>query len=228
MTSLPSGLAGLRHIDWDDTGSILSGCMPAFDAIASHPDVLAVLLASLEADTRLQGMCERYDFLDKLVVCDLPDAGVRVRLHLYRDGYFDRPHNHRWSFASRILRGQYVHRIFGRDAELTEDTDPGTLRAIHVRIETPGATYALHHASVHTVQAGEGTVSLLIRGPAAKDRFLILDRAAGGSFWVYGAASETPQQRASKVMTPPVLLAATQRARALTGLAASTSREAPA
>jgi hypothetical protein len=104
-------------------------------------------LANLEADTRLQGMCERYDFLDKLVVRDLPDAGVRVRLHLYRDGYFDRPHNHRWSFASRILRGQYVHRIFGRDAELTEDTGPGTLRAIHERIETPGAAWGIEPAA---------------------------------------------------------------------------------
>ena len=225
MTTAPPALPGLGNIDWDDTGSILGGCIPAFDAIT--PAVLANLLETLQADPRLQAMCERYDFLDKLVLHDMPDAGVRIRLHLYRDGYYDRPHNHRWSFASRILCGQYGHRIFGTDDAFTEDTDPTTLQALCERIETPGSTYALHHASVHTVQACGGTISLLIRGPAAKDRFLILDRAAEGSFWAYGAASETPQQRAAKTMTPAILHDAIARARILAGLG-TTTREVPA
>jgi hypothetical protein len=224
---MPPALAGLRHVDWDDTGSILAGCTPALDAITSIPAVLDDLLETLLTDPRLQAMCERYDFLDKLVLHDMPDVGVRVRLHLYRDGYYDRPHNHRWSFASRILRGQYGHRIFGTDAALTEDTDPATLQPLCERTETPGSTYALHHASVHTVQASEDTVSLLIRGPAAKDRFLILDRPAGSSFWAYGAASETPQQRAAKTMTPPVLHDAIGRARTLASLDKA-AREEPA
>ena len=221
-------LTGVEHVNWDDTGSILGGCAAALDAIAGDPRTLAALLASLEEDRHLQGMCERYDFLDKLVLCDLPEPGVRVRLHLYRDGYFDRPHNHRWSFASRIIRGQYVHRVFGQDTDFTEDTDPASLRPIYERIEAKGATYALHHASVHTVQATEGTISLLIRGPAARDRFLILDRAAGSPFWVYGAASETPAQRASKVMTPPALTEVIGRIRALTGLTPAATKEARA
>jgi hypothetical protein len=190
---------------------------PLFDFITSSPAALGDLLESLLADPRLQGMCERYDFLDKLVLHDMPDAGVRIRLHLYRDGYYDRPHNHRWSFASRVICGQYRHRIFGSDAGFTEDTDPATLLPLCERTETRGSTYALHHASVHTVQASEGTISLLVRGPAAKERFLILDRA-GGSFWAYGAASETAEQRATKTMTPAVLHDAVDRARALTGL----------
>jgi hypothetical protein len=200
---------------------------PAFDAMTSAPAVLAGLLQALLEDPRLQAMCERYDFLDKLVLHDMPDAGVRIRLHLYRDGYYDRPHNHRWSFASRIIRGQYGHRIFRTDDAFTEDTDPAGLRPLCERTETPGSTYALHHASVHTVQASEGTIALLIRGPAAKDRFLILDRAAGGSLWAYGAASETPRQRAAKTMTPAILHDAIDRARTLAGLSMATT-EVPA
>ncbi|MGH3976283.1 MAG: hypothetical protein ACRDS9_23610 [Pseudonocardiaceae bacterium] len=64
-----------------------------------------------------------------------------------------------------------------------------------------GTFYALHHTSVHAVQAEADTISLLVRGPSAKQRFLILDAAAGGSFWVYGAAQESPEQRASKRLT---------------------------
>lgn len=170
-------------------------------------------------------MCERYDFLDKLVLHDLREHGVRVRLHLYRGGYFDRPHNHRWSFASLILRGRYRHKIFGRDDTFDESTDPATLVPIHERVEKQGDHYVLHHRSVHTVQADADTVSLLVRGPAAKQRFLILDRETNGFFWVYGAADETPEQRASKRMTPAQLEDSVHRARVLVhGSATRTGR----
>ena len=195
--------AALEDIDWDDTGSIIAGCTPAFDALTSTPSLLFTLLENLPGDERLASMCERYDFLTKLV---LHTAGasdqIRVRLHLYRPGYFDRPHNHRWPFAARIVRGSYRHRIFGNDENFGEHTDPEQLQPICERIETPGSTYALQHTAVHTVQAEADTVSLLIRGPAAKDRFLILDAAERRFFWVYGAAQETPAQRSSKQMTP--------------------------
>jgi hypothetical protein len=208
--------AGLEETDWDDTSSILASCRPVFDAFAREPGLLPALLDNLSGDEHLQSMCERYDFLDKLVLHDIATAGVRVRLHLYRPGYYDRPHNHRWSFASHILRGRYLHRIFGADHEFGEDTNPDSLQAIHERFEGAGATYALHHTSVHTVQADADTISLLLRGPAAKDRFLILDRGTGGSFWVYGADRESPEQRASKRMTEADLTHAISRVRSLT------------
>jgi hypothetical protein len=66
-------------------------------------------------------------------------------------------------------------------------------------------TYALHHTSVHTVQAEADTISLLVRGPSAKQRFLILDANTGSFFWVYRAAQESPEQRTSKRSTPDQL-----------------------
>jgi hypothetical protein len=208
-------LLGLRDINWEDTGSVLTHATPIFDALCGKPDLLTGLLDNLSADEHLAPMCEHYDFMDKLVLHDDTEAQARVRLHLYRPGYFDRPHNHRWSFASHILRGSYLHRIFGRDDQFGEDTEPDTLQPIHERVEGPGATYALHHTSVHTVQAEADTISILLRGPAAKDRFLILDRA-GPSFWVYGAAQESPQTRASKQMAPERLDETIVRVRLLT------------
>lgn len=198
-------LAALERIDWDTTGSIIRGCSPLFDAVAEDPTILRKLIASVADDPTLAGMCEGYDFLHKLVLRDAPHVGVRVRLHLYRPGFFDRPHNHRWSFASRILCGSYTHKIFGSDTQFDQETDPDTLRPIHERIEGPGSAYALHHSSVHTVQAQADTVSLLVRGPAAKRRFLILDASSRSPFWVYGAADETPEQRAQKRLSPSQL-----------------------
>lgn len=194
----------LDTLDWDDTGSILRTAETIFDAIAREPGLLTALLDNLATDAHLRAMCEGYDFMDKLVLYDSPDHQIRLRLHLYRSGYFDRPHNHRWPFASRILRGSYLHRLYGRDDQFTEDTDPDQLTPILERVERPGSTYALQHTSVHTVQAEADSISLLLRGPAAKERFLILDKAQG-SFWVYGAAQETPATRANKIMNPDQL-----------------------
>ncbi len=205
MTSPPHpSFAALDDIDWNDTASILRGCTPLFDTLAADTALLSTLVAGVAADPHLAGMCEGYDFMHKLVLHEATELGVRVRLHVYQVGFFDRPHNHRWSFASHIVRGGYTHRIFGRDDQFGEDTDPDSLVPILERFEQPGSTYALHHSSVHTVHAEADTISLLVRGPAAKQRFLILD-AAGGFFWVHGAAQESPEQRASKRLTPDQL-----------------------
>jgi hypothetical protein len=203
-TAPHASFLGLDTTDWADTGSILRTATAIFDAVTGDADLLPGLLDHLAADQALRAMCEGYDFMDKLVLYDSPDHRIRLRLHRYRPGYFDRPHNHRWPFASRILRGSYLHRIYGNDDQFTEDTDPDQLTPILERVEYFGSTYALQHSSVHTVQAEADSISLLLRGPAAKDRFLILDKTRG-SFWVYGADQETPETRAAKTMNPEQL-----------------------
>jgi hypothetical protein len=67
-----------------------------------------------------------------------------------------------------------------------------------VREERIGDTYALHHSMV----AEPCTVSLVIRGPAVKDRFLVMDRKTGKScWWQYGALAESAEQAAQKQMS---------------------------
>ncbi|MEV8544423.1 hypothetical protein [Streptomyces sp. NPDC051572] len=219
ITTAHRTFADLRDIDWNDTGSIVTGCQPAYDAITQDPDLFTALLRRIPDDPALAPMCERYDFMDKLVL--YADGGIRVRLHLYRSGYFDRPHHHRWPFFSGIYRGQYLHRIFGADTDFDEHTDARTLKPIMERIERPGSSYALHHTTVHTVQADADTISILVRGPATRDSFLILDTDSGKSLRVFGAAQETPEQRAAKQMTPSQLTDTIVRVRQLTGLATS-------
>ncbi|MBE8523054.1 hypothetical protein ILP97_37125 [Amycolatopsis sp. H6(2020)] len=227
MTSPPHpSFAALGDIDWDSTTSILQGCTPLFHALAGEPDLLSTLVAGVADDPHLADMCEGYDFMHKLVLYDAADLGVRLRLHVYQAGFFDRPHNHRWSFATHIFRGGYTHRVFGRDDQFGEDTDPDSLVPIHERLEQPGSTYALHHTSVHTVQAEADTISLLVRGPAAKQQFLILDAAAGSFFWVHGAAQESPELRASKRLTPDTLASTITRIQRLIAAPSSASRSA--
>ena len=185
--------------DWDDIDAVEAAARKTFSALAEAPAVIGTALDSLPQAPELLALCEHYDILDKIVLHDDP-AGFRVRLHVFLPGYFDRPHNHRWSYASTILRGSYRHCLFG-NAELDEDIKPGSLDAIMVRQETAGSTYALHHSMVHAVGAEPHTVTLVIRGPAVKDRFLVMDRYTGEAWWQYGTAKETAADAATKRMS---------------------------
>lgn len=228
MTASPHpSIAGLGTVDWTDLGSVREGCMPVYEAVTTDPGLLPALLDNLAVDDHLAPMCERYDFLDKLVLHDDPRAQVRVRLHLYRHGYYDRPHPHRWDFFAGIYRGSYLHKIYGRDQDFNEDTDPRALRPLIERTERPGCTYALHHSTVHTVQAKADTISILVRGPATSDKFLVLDADAGRAFWVYGTAQETAEQRAAKQMSPAQLSDTIDRVRQLTSRSDQPAASAP-
>ncbi|WP_327073224.1 hypothetical protein OG196_14350 [Kitasatospora purpeofusca] len=199
-------LPSLDGLDWDDLPAVASATTEAFDALTRNNwALLANLLTALPGDAELGAMCEQFDFLDKLVIHQ--GDRYRVRLHRFRPGYFDRPHDHRWSFASMILTGSYQHVQYGTN-EGFDTIDPATLVPRQIRTERPGDHYVLHHTAVHSVHADAGTISLVLRGPATKDAFRIIDAPSGGSFTARGAQSETDAQRDAKRMPLPVINAA--------------------
>ena len=185
--------------DWGDIDAVEAAAREVFNALAGDSGTVRAVLRDIPRTPALLALCEHYDILDKIVLHDDP-AGFRVRLHVFLPGYFDRPHNHRWSYASTILRGSYRHYLFG-NIELDEHVAPGSLDAVMVRQETRGNTYALHHSTVHAVMADPYAVSLVVRGPAVKNRFLVMDRKTGESWWQYGAAQEPAEDAAKKRMS---------------------------
>ncbi len=80
--------------------------------------------------------------------------------------------------------------------------DVSSLTPRLIRTEISGAVYTLHHTMIHSVTAAPFTTSLIMRGPAVKDRFLVTDRDTGRAWWQHGAATETPEQAKQKLMTP--------------------------
>jgi hypothetical protein len=189
----------LRGLDWNDLDTVEHATRKALAQLADDPDLIRAVLLGLPDRPELLALCEHYDILDKIVLYQ-DDAGLRVRLHIFLPGYFDRPHNHRWSYASLILRGEYRHYLFG-DVDVDAEPEPGSLAALQVRQEQVGDSYALDHRMVHAVVAEPYTVSLVIRGPAVNDRFLVMDRGTGERWWQYGAQQESATEAARKRMT---------------------------
>ena len=200
-TVAPSAVyAPLAGLDWTDLPAVTAASTTVLDTLTTNRALLGELTDAVRSDPYLARLCEHYDILDKIVLHDDPD-GWRLRLHVFLDGYFDRPHNHRWTYTSRILSGSYTHTLYGTDHDFTQDVDVAALAPRLVRIEEPGDTYTLHHTMIHSVTAHGQAVTLIVRGPAVKDRFVVTDRATGNAWWQYGAATETPAAAAAKRMT---------------------------
>lgn len=191
----------LDDLDWEDTPAVDAATRTVLATLADDGSLLATLVNRVPTDPHLRGLSEHYDILDKIVLHDDP-TGWRLRLHIFLPGYFDRPHNHRWTYSSRILRGSYQHTLYGLDDVLDEHVDVAALRPYMVRTEAEGDSYTLHHRMIHAAVAEPHTVTLIVRGPALKDRFLVTDRATGRAWWQYGAADEPRREAENKRMSP--------------------------
>ncbi|WP_327306675.1 hypothetical protein OG730_27065 [Streptomyces sp. NBC_01298] len=154
----------------------------AFDHVLATPELLV--------------QSERLQELDRVVLVNDAASGVRVRLHVFRDREFDRPHNHRWTFGNRVLAGSYRHYLYGDYEELTTDTKIGA--PCLVRDETAGTGYVIRHTLVHSVAAVPDTTSLIVRGPAAKDRFVVMNNETGEAWWQYGHSVENEAEIAKR------------------------------
>jgi hypothetical protein len=131
-----------------------------------------------------------------------------------------RPHDHRYSFSTYILRGSYKHIWFdpgqeiydqSRDAianRFLEKTNPdtasgidfGEMKPLFVTTECRGAQYTIHHTCVHATITTPDSLSLIIKGPGEKNRSLIADRTNKTIWWRFGRVNENLERIARKKM----------------------------
>mgnify|MGYP001325868884 CR=1 FL=1 len=210
--------AEISAIDWKDIELAYTNASRALRKIGSDPHTLSELLMHASKDAELNELSEHYDILDKIVLGDFKGTGMRLRLHVFANGYFDRPHNHRWPYASTILSGSYLHRIFAASVEkLEQGVEVSALPVCQAQQLKAGDSYALGTDVVHSITAAPGTISMILRGPSQSDRFLVMDRVSNMSWWQYGRANESPAQIASKRMRPESFARAIDRVK-LAGL----------
>ncbi|ONK16095.1 hypothetical protein [Streptomyces sp. MP131-18] len=116
---------------------------------------------------------------------------LRIRLHRFDQGtHF--PHSHRWPFHTRILKGRYVHRLYGPETYVRAQLESEHRKPLvpsTIRTEDEGSSYAIDQHMVHSVTSATDTFSLVIQGPRLKDQSL---RTAqdGSIIWKGGRATE--------------------------------------
>jgi len=184
--------------DWSDSQAAQRSSSLVLDRILGRQGFLAASVAELAGSLR---GCESYPYMDKLLLWRSDDGDLRLRLHVFSPGYADRPHNHRWSFASRLLGGAYLHTLYGDEHEVLDNAQRGTApRARFIHELATGAAYFLHHSQVHSLSTETETVSLVLRGPSRKDDYFTWEEASRRVVWSSGAAREDAADSASKAM----------------------------
>lgn len=213
MDTIASVIEPLRGIDWEDLDVVEQTSRLALEQMWANREIIRTALDAVADTPELLALCERPDPvtldevgqpLDKIVLYADPESGVRVRLHVFWNGCIDLPHNHRWTFASMVLKGHFRHFMFGDQGD-DETPFPLPFNALYACEEQQGATYALHHRAMHALVAEENTVSLVIRGPAVKDHSFFVDTETGERKYHFGADKESPEKEARKKMTPETL-----------------------
>ncbi|MFF7988438.1 hypothetical protein ACFZDG_01435 [Kitasatospora xanthocidica] len=188
--------ARLAALDWSDMPALHAPMERLLEDLVSSPTWLNDAIDHVLDTPELLAQCETLQELDRIVLVNDKATDVRIRLHVFTRSAFERPHNHRWSFGSRILHGSYQHDLFGDYDELSTDTRIGSPAL--VRQETAGSGYVIRHTMVHTVRAVPETTSLIVRGPSEKDRFVVMNRDSGEAWWQYGQKAEKAEEQRAR------------------------------
>lgn len=163
--NLARSLERLGSLEWDQPERVADECAEILPSI-STPAAIGELLSDVLASRAKLAKCESWDWGERLVLFDDPDADVRLRLHVFSGGR-DAPHNHRWSFTSLVLHGAYQHLLYGDiDRFLEHCLLP---EPVLVRRERKASSYTFGVSGVHSIDPMPGSVSLVIRGPAVCD-----------------------------------------------------------
>jgi len=195
-------LDALDRIDWTDIDSAARITQEAVKALVSDPTELRDLVYGVEHRPELLGKSETLRLDDKIVLYEaLEDRNFRLRLHVSKNLSREVPHNHRFPVTVFILRGVYYHKLYVCDVPLDEAVSASSMKPVFVRDERGGACYTMDDETIESNMTAHGTMSLLLRGPTAKDRALGIDRETGKVFWKYGQKDETPEQLAQVRMS---------------------------
>jgi hypothetical protein len=135
---------------------------------------------------------------DKIVLASPPGSPLKLVLHLWEhgdlDGEIDHIHNHRWNFASIVLRGALRYELYKSDprgrsyskiryqrlpqSRSYELTPCGsmTVSAHATAVLAEGSTYTWHATMLHRAWAvpGQNTATLIVQGPPVRRSTTVL------------------------------------------------------
>ncbi len=196
-------IKNLEKINWNNFDEVFSVNKEILESIFKNRDIIGYFLNNSLKDKKLISLAEHYDFFDKIVLYIDKKDRFRIRLHVFSGENSNqyRPHCHRWDYSSVILNGGYKHNIYGTEKEINENTKIDVLKPVLCQEERIGSIYTLSNKVFHSIAAKKDTVSIIIRGPSLKDRFLIIDKKVNKIWWEYGRESETIEEIRNKVIT---------------------------
>lgn len=177
-------------LDWDGSFSTLPECDELVGELV-RSGLLRRLLKGLVDNPTLLAQCEQLQGIKKLVLIDDLKRDIRLRLHLFKDYAFDVAHNHKWSFHSTILKGSYIHSLHGEVNANTRTEDIERMPVVTATKCSAGGSYFLRHNMVHSLRAEPEAITLVVRGPVAREQSLWTDFKSKNKWTHLGDETDT-------------------------------------
>jgi hypothetical protein len=203
----------LQEIKGEFTKMMGAGIVPDGDTLFAGLDLLPAdrvgfgrWLQEFMADEDCMKFASKHSYLhangfEKIVLASFDGSSCKLRLHMWNDQK-DHPdqegniHNHRWSFASRVLIGQPLFEVYERGTDGIEHNEyeyiPNgevgaftlnftkvTLLRRTIRLTlTEGASYSMHHSALHRVTATGPTVTVVLQGATIAEKSAVFSKTA--------------------------------------------------
>jgi hypothetical protein len=187
-------LDSLATLDWKDLSSVRTVCGPILRGFGLELARIAAAMQYTLNTPELLGRCVSDGFFDRVVLYEAPDKHYSIRVHFLVPTEYERPHNHRATFVTRLISGQYIHSIYtlphdvwSRDSRVPlTKKEISQLRPTLVRLEQSGSGYVLHHSVFHSTIGDSHHASIVIRGPSERERLLFVDQRLETAVWMFG------------------------------------------
>lgn len=216
-------LTALPAFDWSDLATQAETNKEMLDSLATDPDRVLALLANARTDPALAAMAEKDDFRYKVVLYASDHQRFRLRFHLWKVGFQDCVHAHRFCYTARLLNGGYEHTLWDiggqqlypegvkdrveqqielSDPLVTNNVDVGAFSPSMVMRVQSGDCYTQHNSILSSTVTFPDTASLFLRGPAERDVAFQWYPEDNYVMW-RGGRHVVPQKAAAEVtMTP--------------------------
>jgi hypothetical protein len=158
-------------LDWSPSGYIDPKLLRLLAEMGGRPSLIQEAVSSWNADDldRRQLRCHETSTHYKWFVYYHQKLHYRIWLHQYKLpgerhlGHAEVPHNHRYSLASVIVRGGFVHHSFKRsDGEVIELADER-------RFCSQGDAYTVDWAKLHKLsELSDHTLTLVVESPVVR------------------------------------------------------------
>lgn len=191
---LSDRLEALSQLGHPDRSNAALDALEFLSEVCERPDTLLEFLETRSATDRLA--CEIDKDACKSTLWTSKNAESALRLHRFLGAGPDRPHNHRWPFASHLIRGSYRHTLFATETSIDHGVDIASIKPTLQHTVVAGSSYVLRSNLLHTVDADTNTLSLVFKWPSDRDRLLVIDREQQDSYWHYG--SRHPESRSNR------------------------------
>ncbi len=173
----------IAQLDWSQFHKFNAHIENFLVTLASRQEILSSLTKNLLANRDLLSLSGENPLLKKLILYKDVLTGTELRLHIFKEGVIDKPHDHRLSFSTMVLNGSYRHTLLSTKKDINELLKIEDLSILLSHDVRENSLYSINHDAIHVTEVVPETVSLSLRGPYMKEKWFNIDTEKNNIFF---------------------------------------------